>query len=494
MHVGKVKTHIFNMASSRSELNKIRIKTARDLPGLYGVIEDYAQYFSHTTAITEFVFRYGIQRETYLRKTERPAEWKAAEAARELPDASSPLWSAVRRVGLATDEEKRWVKILSWMSPGVLVARNKALHELGNRYEVESWITHQDSVFAQYAAATLLVLCPDIETLVLEDNDIGVRGPVCQVLRRNNKSELPQPCLQKLKKVRFLPTSDLFLGDERYYIRMDVLQLLGLFHRLPALESIGVDAVSPSNDAGYEESFPCASSAIKRIRMRHVSLPNTVIEALIRAPRALEEFTCTSGGRASEGGGFWSVFPEIVGKALWCQRRTLRKLDLDWDQYLGVPYRRKLEERPDEEVEEEEEEPGWEMVHSVKTADLENGKTYDSTIGSLHDFERLTHVSIGVQWLFGRKEYGKELPDAPFRLIDALPRSLKYLMIRGYRRGDQAKYDEQIDELMALKESRLPNLRTIEGVDQLVPSGRNVRYPDQNPDQLWRPDAVEDEW
>lgn len=191
------------------------------------------------------------------------------------------------------------------------------------------------------------------------------------------------------------------------------------------------------------------------------------------------------------------VYPDMVGRALWCQRGTLRKLDLDWDQYSMLPYSREREERYDrhtDEDEEEDEEPEWEMVNSVKTADLETGRTYKWTIGSLHDFERLTHLSIGIEWLFGKKQYGKELPDAPYRLIDSLPRSLEYLLIRGYRCGEQAKYDEQIDELMALKESRLPSLQIIEGVDELVPSGKDVRQPDQNTHLLWKPEEIEDEW
>lgn len=481
--------------SSPRVLSRIRIRTPADLERIYPLIEDFTQNPEHATPVKEIVFRYGVQQERYLRKTARPEEWKAAEAERELPDASSPLWRAVRRAGLDAEGEAHWVKMLSWMSPPVLAARKQALSDRDIEYQVGPWVRHQNSLFAQYAAAILLMLCPSIESLVYEDNDSRVGKPVYDILRRNNRGQLPEPALQKLRDVRLLPTSHILLGDERFYIEMDVLNLLGLFHRLPSLERLAVDAVSPNNDAGFDEEFPAASTAIKKIHMRHVSLPNSLITALVRAPRALEEFTCTSGGRTTSGGGFWMVHPEMVGRALWCQRGTLKKLDLDWDQYSRVPYSREREEREEEDEEgEEDEEPEWEVIDSVKTADLETGRTYDWTIGSLHDFQQLTHLSIGIQWLFGKKQYKKKLPDAPYRLIDSLPSSLEYLLIRGYRRGDQAKYDEQIDEFMALKESSLPKLKTVEGVAELIPSGRDVDRPDDNTHLLWKPEEIEDEW
>jgi hypothetical protein len=97
--------------------------------------------------------------------------------------------------------------------------------------------------------------------------------------------------------------------------------------------------------------------------------------------------------------------------------------------------------------------------------EVPDDRAYNNTIGSLHDFEALTHLSLGVKLLLGP-------PDSitPFELVDALPKSLRSLTIRGYTKGEVAKYDAAIGELLARRAEVLPALVEISGVDELIPS------------------------
>lgn len=97
--------------------------------------------------------------------------------------------------------------------------------------------------------------------------------------------------------------------------------------------------------------------------------------------------------------------------------------------------------------------------------ELPDDRTYNNTIGSLHDFEQLTHLNLGVRLLLGP-------PDSttPFRLLDALPKSLESLTIRGYTKGVVAKYDAAIEELLARRSEVLPALTEVRGIDELIPS------------------------
>lgn len=495
-----VKLTLTNMSSSAPLLKRIRVKSPQDIARLYPLILDFHAHPERAAGVTEIVLTCGIKRELYLRKTDLPKQWKAREAARD-PPVQSPLWEAVRLIGIPPAQEDTWVKMLSWMEPDLVAARTSALDNLGAPRQVQPWVKHQDTVFAQYAAAMLLALCLNLETLVYEDT--GCRGVVFDLLERNNEGLESRPFLQNLQHVHLLPTSDFPVSDERFYNDLDVLRLMRLFHRLPSIRSVTASAVSSNNDADFEESIPSASPSITAIHMNRVSFPSTVIAALIRLPTALEEFTYTTGGRATSGGGFFPVSHGTMGQALWCQRASLTHLDLDLDQYLTAGYdgdRDNVNSDGDDwEVEaaagNDFEDPSLDAsTNRVETSDLSTGRAYNSTIGSLHDFERLKHLKIGVELLLGPNRYGTPVAEAPFRLVDALPRSLETLTVRGYTRDQQPRYDEQIDELLASVSEKLPNLRVVEGVDKLVPSGEDVRRPDENQDKLWKPLMADDDW
>lgn len=96
--------------------------------------------------------------------------------------------------------------------------------------------------------------------------------------------------------------------------------------------------------------------------------------------------------------------------------------------------------------------------------ELLDDRTYNNTIGSLHDFKALTHLSIGIKLLLGPPG-----SITPFRLVDALPKSLRSLTIRGYTKGAVAKYDAAIEELLARRTEVLPALVEIWGVEECIP-------------------------
>lgn len=106
------------------------------------------------------------------------------------------------------------------------------------------------------------------------------------------------------------------------------------------------------------------------------------------------------------------------------------------------------------------------------TKDLPDTRKYGDTIGSLHDFTSMTSLHIGVRLLLGPQigHYSSttdiyylaaaSAPSAPFRLIDALPPTLKYICIRGYAAGTDPAWDEQINELMQKKSREITSSKT----------------------------------
>jgi hypothetical protein len=174
-------------------------------------------------------------------------------------------------------------------------------------------------------------------------------------------------------------------------------------------------------------------------------------------------------------GGHYIFTAKTLGKALWSSRSSLRKLDIDVDSMLFDDSHDE-EEYVERRAEEEDyiEEPYWRDEYfrqdeadspgPLELYQVPDDRTYNNTIGSLHDFEALTHLSLGVKLLLGPAS-----SLTPFRLVDALPKSLRSLTIRGYTKGVVAKYDAAIRELLARRAEVLPALVRISG-EELIPS------------------------
>ncbi|KAI0442222.1 hypothetical protein F4803DRAFT_551383 [Xylaria telfairii] len=471
---------------------RIRVHNNDDTKRLYPLIVDYIREPELASSVKEFVFGSHLPwYETYFRKTDRPEVLRAEENARDVSDEHTISQLVTDLLGLEEPEKSSWVRIITWMKPELVAAREAALAGDERQWEIEPFYRYRNKLFSHHAAALLLLLCPNIETLKYEEGSMIVED----ILRLNNYGLLPQTQLKKLRDVTILPTSNITLADGTSYVHLDILAMLRLFHRLPAIESVSTDAVGPNHDGGYVDQFPPATSNLKRIRVGHSMHGTDVIGPLIGVPKRLEEFTLTTGGRCNYDG-YTTRSAKTIGKALYHHKSSLRKIDIDIDEYIGGDDE-EYEEEYEEECEEDHTDEWYDrdMEISPGLTRIQSTREYGATIGSMHDFESLTHLSIGIGVLLGDYSWRvKEDKEAPFRLVDALPASLEYLLIRGYERGKVARYDGQIDELLLLMPDRLPSLKEVHGIDKIIPIGLSIESPDDNYDQLWKPEISDDEW
>ncbi|KAI1755502.1 hypothetical protein F4782DRAFT_527554 [Xylaria castorea] len=283
------------------------------------------------------------------------------------------------------------------------------------------------------------------------------------------------------------------------------MAMLRLFHRLPAIESMSTDAVGPDNDRGYVNQFPPATSNLKGIRVGHSIYGSDVIGTLIRVPRRLEEFTFTTGGGCVQGGGQLDRCAKTIGKALCEHRSSLRKINIGFDEYIGGDEQSNDESLAGEDEDGENKDEWYRRDMEISTGPLtttriRSTREYGATTGSMHDFESLKHLSIGIGLLLGGCSWGvNENEEDPSRLVDALPKSLEYLLIRGYsvsmhaEKGKVARYDSQNGEFLLTRRDRLPSPNEMHGIYETTPIGLSIEQPDENVDQLWRPEISNSE-
>ena len=117
---------------------------------------------------------------------------------------------------------------------------------------------------------------------------------------------------------------------------------------------------------------------------------------------------------------------------------------------------------------------------------LPNTRPYGLTMGSLHDFNALRRLSIGMKYLLGATGgHSREPPfhlatEPPFRLVDALPPNLEYLCLRGYYKGENQDIDMHVNELLDKQPVQFPHLKEIKGIDVPVP-GLEAVYGEYGP-------------
>jgi hypothetical protein len=378
-----------------------------------------------------------------------------------------------RRLELSDETADQVDKILSW------------------KCREYAFKVQKESEFAIAMIILLFSLCENISTLYIAEN---LQQPIVDYMLKANYAQMKSPPLQKLKNVRFFAGVQ---SDERIYSAFNILRFIQLIHRLPALESVAMDGMSDYQ--ADSQFFVPGTGNMKKLEVTHCDISPTFLNVMISIPKALEEFKLSIGGLWTRDGAGTSSEPFFIARALYAHRKSLRVLDLDVDVGVGP---NAVEWYVNRNFEEEDDGTDWEIKDQLdlygrdrlaldKTIStghtMDSGKEYTPTIGSLRDFPHLTHLSIGImpllgEYLGGYDQYGfKEPPyrlekPAPFRLVDMLPPSLEYLCLYGYTRGENTDADDHIDEFLAKRDEKLPNLKVVRGIDERVRDIKDVLH------------------
>lgn len=479
---------------------RIRIDNSDDIARLYPLITDYLRNPTLANSVEELVLTNTIPDDDqgYLcyadEETAAVIRTIIEEQDTRVVSQNSPFLPAIKDLGVPDDKVDEWLRVLTWMDPEVKATRE------GNEYIARNGFPHRDPLFAQHAAAILVALCPHIERLTLRDS--YYRSPLPDVLIKHNYGQTPGKFLQKLKHVSLLAIDEIIISDERFFTTMDFLGLFRLFHRLPAVQSIDVGGVSEDDAGSGWCMHPPHTANFDTIHIEHSDFSSTFLATLIGAPKALRNFSMSVGGRGTLDGGFSDIQPQELGRALYLQKNTLESLDLDVDECV---YERHEETGYEIAANAEEEAhkleyhnaDAWFVIDAADSpgpfplSQAPLTRTYGSTIGSLHDFTALTHLAIGIKTLLGTAG------EPPFKLVDALPKSLQSLLLRGYEKGVNTVHDAHVEELMNNRETVLPNLREVLGVDVVIPSSTlvdDINEAEEIGGVFWEPETKDTDW
>lgn len=227
--------------------------------------------------------------------------------------------------------------------------------------------------------------------------------------------------------------------------------------------------------ADDDEPFPPKTSpSLKRVHIGHTEFHPHLLATILRVPAGLEEISLSFGGLWMVDSPGAQIAPALLEKALRQHKNTLRVLDLDISSAEIMDY----DGRPSFDPEYD---PDYTADRYYKmdlaasegpvyAHELEDGHE-TLALGSLRDYEALTHLSVSIELLTTRLVPGfrTRRDESEFRLVDALPANLEYLCLYAYEKGKDEEHDGHVEELMRRKAERLPKLREVVGVDELVP-------------------------
>lgn len=464
---------------SAPNYSRVRICSCKDVEHLYRLLQAFTQDPARANIVTEVVID-----TSDWRQADWPLSYKdEVEERTGYEELADPPEVRLRRYAGRLDLDNK-------TNAQVIKSLDRKRHEDALRIRDES-------EFASTLIILLFSLCENISTLYLAE--YLYQQPVLNYLLRGNYGQMRNPPLQKLKNVRFINS---VWTDERVYGTIEILQYLQLVHRLPALETVTMDAIQ-SYQADRTFFIP-GTGNMKKMEITHCDIPGDFLALMISIPKALEEFKLSIGGLWSTDSGQPFVRPFHIGQALYAHRKSLRLLDIDLDMVVqdtpDLFWDTKDKEKEKENdsdwlVKDQYDQYGRDRIALDKEISINpersDSKEYGRTIGSLYDFPQLTHLSISIITLLGSRDEwqtpNRLLKPAPFRLVDGLPPSLEYLCIYGYVRGSNVDVDEQIEELLARKDEKLSRLKVIKGVDEHIPSFRDVYGEEDEPgeDQLY---------
>ncbi|KAF7175075.1 hypothetical protein CNMCM7691_006479 [Aspergillus felis] len=355
--------------------------------------------------------------------------------------------------------------------------------------------TRAPATYVTQALTALLVsVSPFLESMAMmptfytdfdeetEDSFMHSECALDLLLRETNENPVGKLYLQNLRRVYMINLGDDSFDDGRVYVAMDFIGCLAILRNLPSLEWIGTDVLT--EDGNVMPALGAKSSNVSRIAIHHSAVATSYLTPVIRSCRALKEFEYSIGGRGSVNGTQPTFNPKTFMLCFLEHKTTLEKLDLDVEAHIySTIYRGPGDFEFDEEDGRAEAQAYW--IESPPDS-------FWDQRGCLKDFEALKSLSIGVNLLlYFASGMNNENDYKIMSLVEYLPPNLEYLCIRGYERGKGTHNDAQMDALKALVESGSTSLKEIHGVDECIPEAKDIDFPDQYPDLLWK---LSDEW
>lgn len=352
---------------------------------------------------------------------------------------------------------------------------------------------------AQALAAILISVSPNLVSLAMtrpfddysglwwfpeqwsEDDD--VHFPLDKLLRRANADPESKPYLQNLRDVYIINEFPCHANVHDNYYRTDFMGCLPLFDRLPAIESVGIDLLDVDDDG--RQGIEHMTSNISRIRINHSSLHPVYLARLLYFCKVIREFQYTIGGRAMGGHGHSFFTPIPVFKVLCGHKHTLETLDLDVDSHLPM-----LRDWDENKVEEyfAEKDPAWHADGEEEALEFKFLTSIWKQEGSLSDFTALKSLTMGIGLLLYFVKGVFLNPGSrrgPIMLVDCLPENLENLCIRGYQRGLNDNWDAQVDALLAHYKSGKSNLKSLTGIEELIPNAVDLKEPIRPRNMRW---------
>ncbi|ETN45457.1 uncharacterized protein HMPREF1541_09289 [Cyphellophora europaea CBS 101466] len=495
---------------------RIRLRTAKDLDRALPVLIDFVKNPEHALSLKELTFdtrRYDYGSDAPLPPIALPET---------LSNDEQKVMEAVKAIELGVELEKAIMEALIWKTRGIDVseAEEAEANPLDycdpRRFERDNNRRNRRLQYARVLTILFCSLSPNLTILRVTEPE-HIFAEFLATVNHRWVSHGTIPIFASLKDVHLIERSEGYsiLEDERFYRNINPLETIRYFHRLPSIESFS--ATTLSSGRSELDHIPPGHSRLRAISVTNSDVGSATMCSLIRLATALENITFTAGGRATNDGSFSAVFPKSLGKCLEQQKATLRSIDIDadcqwWSSMMsgdgdaedGVGIYERQEDYLQLELDRYREEPEWRAEEEDSKArglpllsrDLPDTKTYNGTIGSLADFENLESLKIGIKLLLGDM-YGpleEPQPKPPTDLVDMLPRNLKHLTLRGYRKGERKEYDENVEQLRAVMADKLPLLAEVEGLDEEVPSGEHVEDCDAEDAPLFVMEPVEDGW
>lgn len=257
-----------------------------------------------------------------------------------------------------------------------------------------------------------------------------------------------------------------------------------IFQNLPCLKSIsgkGIGGIGIEDGGSYLD-IPSKASVVREIHLKDCELGGSCLSKIIGFSTGLEAFTYRFGGRAGDGSTTVLYSPELA-KALTPHRSTMRSLDIDFDnllrQSLGEEiweWGQGLKDEEDYETrdEDEDEDEGNSDTETLDSADsTASAEKLEKATKSDPYFPNLTYLRIGIKLASRFAELsGKKT------LAEWLPTGLEELEIVGYRPQQSSVITEQVTEVVQRRETLLPNLKVLTGVEEYIENGKALDNED----------------